>query len=181
MIACYTVAVFAAPAFAAPVTPSALYGALLSTPISDSQLPLGYRGASNVPSGESAGAGKYHVVGEVEIDLDQGREAILYAVFPTHQEAVGRFHHPDPSTGVATTHAGPSSLPKPSETLIGYVTSKDAAGATVKNGITGVAFVDGNVIIGTDTISTHSITGGNLPSAIALARFAIKHLHAISG
>jgi hypothetical protein len=166
---------------AAPVTPSALYGALLSTAISDSQLPHGYKQASNVRGSETAGALKYHAVGEVEINLDQGQEAILYAVFPTHQDAVGRFQHPDPSTGVDTRHAGPSSLPKPSETLDGYVTGKDAAGATVKNGITGVAFVDGNVIIGTDTISTHSTTGGDLPGAIALAKFAIMHLHAISG
>jgi hypothetical protein len=53
-------------------------------------------------------------------------------------------------------------------------------GKPVTMGITDIAFVQRNVIVQAATTSTASTTHGDVAGAVALARFAAKHLRSIA-
>jgi hypothetical protein len=152
-----------------------IYCALLTTPIRAGSLPANFYSAKVNFMKPSKRAKSHHAVGEVEVDIDGGDDAaIFYVVFPTRADAVADWKDTDWS-GVKTRRPAPQ-FPQPAVILNGPFTVKDAAGKTVTYGYTGVASVPGGVIVSTVTRSTKSKVRGDVPGAIALERFALRHL-----
>jgi hypothetical protein len=58
------------------------------------------------------------------------------------------------------------------------VTGKNAFGKTVTNGVTDFAFTLKNVIVQAITRSTDNADSGDIPGAIRLGRFGLRHLQA---
>jgi hypothetical protein len=162
-------------------SPSALYRALLTTPINASQLPSGFFSASPGIGEPSSNSKSHHIVGEVDVDVDSGDAAIIYEVFPSRASAVADWNASKPSFKkvAKSTMAAPSTFPWPAIILNGSITGKNAFGKTVTNGITTLAFTSHNVIVEAATISTSNTQSGDIPGAIQLGHFALKHLNAL--
>jgi hypothetical protein len=71
-------------------SPQALYRALLTDRLSQSELPAGFSSPRTKAKRPEPGGNpqRHHVVGEVEIDLNGGRARIVYAIFPTRADAL---------------------------------------------------------------------------------------------
>lgn len=168
-------------ASASPLTPTALYHALLTSPVSDSQLPSGFSQPSVGSRSLAGSAARYHATGEVSIAF-HGSDQVLFVIFPDRQDALASYLHVPESNSQHTGQlAAPGWLPKPSKILNGYLLGKTTNGKTPRYGITAVGSVDGNVLVVAATVSTSSPVHGDVAGAIRLARFAIKHLAAIRG
>ena len=159
------------------VSPKALVNRLLTTPIRPSQLPSGYYSIKVGVSKPSDNAKKHHEVGEVEADLDSDA-GILYFVFPTRADALADWYDADFKKAKSRLPA-PATLPKPSGIFNASISGNNAFGKKVTNGVTFVAFVSQNVILEAFTISTDNTESGDVPGAIKLARFALRHLSAV--
>jgi len=161
-------------------TAQALYTALLTGSNPMAQLPAGFSSASTSAVAPSATGRRHHVVGEVEVSLDYGDAVILYAVFPTRQDAVGYWEDSDlvGRPGV-TAHLPAAGFPAPALIVDGTTALATAlAETTVANGFTVLGFVDGNVSVAVSTYSTSS-SGGNVPAALSLGRLALERLGAL--
>jgi hypothetical protein len=168
-------------ASASPLTPTALYRALLVAPVPDSQLPSGFSRPSVGSRSLAGSATRYHASGEVLIAF-RGRDQVLFIIFPDRQDAIASYLHVPGSNSQQTGQlAAPGWLPKPSKILNGYILGETTNGKTPRYGITAVGSVDGNVLVVAATVSTSSPLHGDVAGAISLARFAIKHLAAIRG
>jgi hypothetical protein len=159
------------------LSPRALVTRLLTTPIKQTQLPSGYYSAKVGVSKPSDIAKKHHVVGEVEIDLDSDA-VIVYIVFPTRADALADWYGADLKK-VKSRLPAPLTLPKPSGIFNTSITGNNAFGKKVTNGVTLVGFVSQNVIVEATNLSTDTTESGDVPGAIALARFALRHLSAV--
>jgi len=162
-------------------SPSALYRALLTTPIKPSQLPSGFYSASPGIGSPSKNSKSHHIVGEVDENVDSGDAAIIYEVFPSRAMAVADWNAGKPNfkKEAKSQMAAPSKFPWPAIILNGSVTGKNAFGKTVTNGITNLAFTSQNVIVEAATISTSNTQSGDIPGAIQLGQFALQHLNAL--
>jgi hypothetical protein len=169
-----TAAVVCVPAASASSDPAALFKALLSTPIRAASLPAGFDAPKIIRIPPSDNSKRHHAVGTVDVIFGTGDYATLvYDVFPTRADAVADYRASKGHPG-DTTAAAPSSFPRPSKIVSGSILLN---GRT--SGISGVEFVDGNVIVLAATTSPASAHHGDVPGAIALARFALKHLAAL--
>jgi hypothetical protein len=171
-------AVAAAPsAGSASPSPQAVLKALLAAKVKAAQVPHGYAAPAVLRYAVSKTAKSHHAIGGAQISLDGGNEAVIYIVFATPADAKADFDHAN-LAGKSTSKA-PSSLPKPS-----VVVSTSATGTvnsnTVTIGITDVAFVQGPVVVQAATTSTTSTTHGDIAGALALAKFASKHLKSVA-
>jgi len=166
----------------AATTPAQLDHKLLTTQIRASELPAGFTSAVVGAAVPSTNAKSHHVVGEVQVEVNDGAAGLFFAVFPSHADALADFEHPAPVGNKITARLVPPSwLPKPNEVENGTITGKNAAGKTVSNGITAASFVDGEVAVGALTTSTSSSTKGDSAGTLALARFAIAYLKELDG
>jgi hypothetical protein len=165
--------VAAAPAAASP-EPAALARALLKTPIRTAEFPVGLDTPRIMRIPLSENSKRHHAVGTVDVIFGTGDYAsLVYAVFPTRVDAIADYRATTGHPG-DTTAAAPDSFPKPSKIVSGSLVLN---GQTA--GISGVEFVDGNVIVLAATTSITNAHRGNIPGAIALARFGLRHLAAI--
>jgi len=155
----------------------AIYRALLTTPVRAGSLPGNFYSAKVTVGKPSKRAKSHHVVGEVEIDIDSGDAAIFYSVFPTRTDAVADWRDAD-LKGIKTTLRAPQ-FHQPAAIYNGSFTGKNAFGKKVTNGFTVVGSTPGRVIVSAATTSTESTESGDIPGAIALERFELRHLYRI--
>jgi hypothetical protein len=162
-----------APAAASP-HPAALVRALLKNPIRTADLPAGLDAPRIMRIPLSENSKRHHAVGTVDVIFGTGDYAsLVYDVFPTRADAVADYRASKGHPG-DTTAAAPDSFPKPSKIVSGSIVLN---GRTA--GISGVEFVDGNVIVLAATTSITSPRHGDVLEAVALARFGLRHLAAI--
>jgi hypothetical protein len=157
-------------------TPQQLLSALLAAKIGGSALPHGYKSPQVARYTVTSTAKGHHAVGGAEITADGGNEAIIYIVFRTNADAKADFSHAN--LAGKTTASAPSSVPKPS-VVVNTSASGTVSGKNVTIGITDVAFVQGNVLVQAATTSASSKKHGDVAGAIALAKFASKHLQSV--
>jgi hypothetical protein len=145
-------------------SPKALYKALLASRIPKSQLPAGYHSSKTRAVRIGAGPRRWHAVGQLAVDLDDGNDAtIVYVVFPTSSDALDNFAY---AVKEIKTHKSVTvklvarGLPKPSVVLSA-------------SGLTQVSFIVRNV--GVNAISTRG-----RPSALTLAKLGLEHLNAVA-
>jgi hypothetical protein len=169
-----------AEAVTADRSPHALYRALLTTPIPPSQLPSGYHSARVGVSSLSNNAKAHHVVGEVEVDIDSDA-VIVYEVFRTRADAIADWNAARPALKKKSKSqvAAPPRFPWPAIIANSTITGKNLLGQTVKNGVTALNFTSRNVIVQAGTISTTNVDSGDIPGAVRLGDFALKHLDAL--
>jgi len=146
----------------------------VKTPIRAASLPSGFDAPKLINIPPSDNSKQHHAVGTIDVIFGTGDYAsLVYDVFPTRADAVADYRaskgHPGDTTGAA-----PDSFPKPSKIVSGSIVLH---GRTA--GISGVEFVDGNVIVLAATTSPVSAHHGDIPGALALARFGLRHLAAI--
>jgi hypothetical protein len=156
-----------------PSTPSQLLYALLTAPVPGPS-PAGpaTRVVSAYPLSSNSVA--HHSVGAIEIEFPELSSAtILYDVFPNRVDAVADFRATTTQAG-ETKGPAPGSFPKPSLLASGPL-SVDGHHA----GITGVEFVDGNVIVAAGTVMDANVRHGDVSATIQLALFALRHLVAV--
>jgi hypothetical protein len=176
LIAVASVVVTLAPAAGsrAATDPAALVRALVTTPIRTASLPAGLETPRILRIPPSDNSKQHHAVGTVDVIFGSGEYAsLVYDIFPTRADAVADYRASRGHPG-DTTAAAPDSFPKPSKIVSGSIVLNGRAA-----GISAVEFVDGNVIVlaaATSTISTHH---GDIPGAVALARFGVRHLGAV--
>ncbi|HUK97429.1 MAG TPA: hypothetical protein VLV46_07205 [Gaiellaceae bacterium] len=161
-------------------SPRALYRALLATSIPASQLPSGYHSATVRVSSLSQNAKAHRVVGEVEVDIDSDA-VIVYEVFPTRADAIADWNAARAALKKKSKSevAAPPRFPWPAIIANSTITGKNLLGQTVTNGVTALNFTSRNVIVQAGTISTTNVDRGDVPGAIRLADFALKHLDAM--
>jgi hypothetical protein len=156
------------------IAPQAIVHALLTQPVRRSELPVGVTKVDVRKRQPGSTSKHHHVVGEVELDLagaNGGR--IVYVVFPAHVEALGNY---DDGLRVLKTLAG---VEKVRKTLAGLPQPSILVDASVNAvGITQVTYVTGNVEIAAQSLKVKAPNGGE-QTALALARFALRHLHAV--
>ena len=149
-------------------SPRALYKALLTSVIPRSQLsPVGFHSSTTKAFRIGTEQKRHHAIGEVSIDLDDGRNAsIVYVVFPTRADAVGNL-----VDGLkllktqqgTTTAPAPNGIPTPA---IVVRTSRQGLS------ITSITAVAGNVGI-------NAISLRGLAETTRVAHLAVKHLNAV--
>jgi hypothetical protein len=177
----------ASTAFAGGPTAAAVYRALLTTPIPAAQMPEDFNSASVASTALSNNAKRHHAIGEVEFDIDddvrltRDNAFITYAVFPSRADAVNDYQQTQPAGKVTSRLAAPGGLPRPAQLLNGSVSGINGQWKTVMNGVTGLEFVDENVVIAVITVSTSNSKRGDVPGAISLARLALAHLRTLGG
>jgi hypothetical protein len=158
----------------ASVAPQALVHALLTQPVRKSELPAGVTKADVSKRQPGSTSKRHHVVGEVELVLT-GKTAgrIVYVVFPAHQDALANYADGLKALktlgGVEKVRKTLPSLPQPSILV-------DASVNAV--GITQVTYVTGTVEIAAQSLKIKAPNGGE-QTALGLARFALRHLHAV--
>jgi hypothetical protein len=164
----------AALALAASVTPQALLHGLLTQPVRKSELPAGVTKTEVSKRQPGTTSRHHHVAGEVEIVLGGphgGR--VVYVVFPTHADALA--NHAEGVRelksvgGVRKVKKQLPGLPKPNLLV-------DASVNLI--GITQVSLVTGNLEIAAQSVVPNAPSGSER-DAIALAKFALRHLHAV--
>jgi hypothetical protein len=180
LLALGATAVFAPTGLAGQLTPTALYRALLATPIPGSSLPAGFSppaGALKAPSLPNSKL--HHAVGVVRVFLNGSADGgvgygagAYYVVFPNRQDAVAAFRA-EPTAGQAGT---PTSFPTPARIL---KTSWPNGGTKY----IAVEYVDRNVRVFAYVLAS----GANpLPRdaqarVLSLGTFTLKHLERVRG
>jgi hypothetical protein len=161
-------------AVSASVTPQALVHALQTQEVRKSELPAGVTKADLQKRQPGTTSRHHHVVGEAELDLAGKRGGrIVYVVFPKHADAIA--NHAEgvrelPRVGgITKVRKQIPGLPRPSLLVDASVNSL---------GITQVSFVTENLEIAAQSIKQNA-TSGSERDALALARFALRHLHAV--
>jgi hypothetical protein len=156
------------------LTPGALVRALLTQPVRHSELPAGVSKVDVRKRQPGSTSKHHHVVGEVELDLtgkNGGR--IVYVVFPTHADALANYADGLKALktvgGVEKVRKTLPNLPQPSILV-------DASVNAV--GITQVTYATGNVEVAAQSLKIKAPNGGE-QAALGLARFALRHLHAV--
>ncbi len=147
-------------------SPKAILHALLTSSIKADEIPHGL--SKPRPSGfaNTRHTSEHHALGGVQIFFAGGAYAsIIYVVFPSRADAVADFETIPGGPGDVQSPA-PFFLPKPSKRI-------DSASV----GVTGVEYVDGNVLVLADAQS-QAAGHGDSATAIALARLAATHLAA---
>jgi len=159
---------------AVSVAPQALVHALLTQPVRRSELPAGVTKVDVRTRQPGSTSKRHHVVGEVELDLagaNGGR--VVYVVFPTRADALGNY---DDGLRALKTLGG---VEKVRKTLTGLPQPSILVDASVNAvGITQVTYVTGNVEIAAQSLKIKAPNGGE-KTALALASFALRHLHAV--
>ncbi len=168
-------------AVAAAATPKQTYNKLLITPFKP---PSGYYSAKVGTQALDARDKRHHVVGSVMVTLS-GDAAVFYVVFPTHSRAVA---------WMKDKPVKDDELKIVRETIMGKVPGytlpslwknvtlegENAFGKTVRNGVTLMSVVKGNVLIGAATISTENDESGDVPATIRILGSGMKHLAKIT-
>jgi hypothetical protein len=159
------------------VTPhegQALFQALLTSPLTQLQLPPGFRSPTvKAKAIDPRGNPKHHhAVGEVEVDLNNGNARIVYVVFPTRADALGNFT--DGVKGLKgvkgiKVQRPVAGFPEPS--LIINSAENHLA-------VTQVSFVAANVGINAQTTRSNA-KSGDREATLNLARFALRHINAV--
>ena len=180
MLALWAGAVSVPAGFASHATPTALYRALLTTPISGSSLPAGFAppvGALKIPP--SPDSKLHHVVGVVQIFLNGGADGgvaygagAYYEVFPNRQDAVAAYRG-EPTRGQPST---PKSFPTPARIL----------NTSLPNGGTkyiALEYVDRNVRVIAYVVARgeNPLPGDAAPRVLSLGTFTLKHLERVRG
>ena len=162
-------------------TPQALYFRLLKTPITASDLPPGYLTADIGIGSLTKRAQKFHAVGEVDVTIDGGHAFIDFIVFPSRAAAIADWKDSkdDFHKNTDTQQPAPPDLPWPAIIGNSSITGKSATGKAVTNGVTTLSFTPKNVIVQTFTLATDHTGSGDIPGTIKLARYALRHLHAV--
>ncbi len=154
-------------------TPASLFHALLTDSITLT-LPKGLPKPTRKAFPLADHLKRHHAVGSVAVVFANGEnEEIVYEVFPTHQDAVADYEGSENVSSVTHT-AAPGSLPTPSQITNGSIVMNGS-----KTGISDVEFVSDQVIILAVATSTKSTVHGDIPAAITLAQFALRHLTAV--
>jgi hypothetical protein len=164
---------------AAPVPPKQLYQRLLTTSIPNSALPSGFSSAKIGIYTPSALSQKHHAVGGVEIDLNDGDDALVYIIFATRADAVADWKAADLRHKGKSVVAAPAAFPWPALIENSSITGKNLLGKTVTNGVTDLAFTAKNVIVQAVTRSTDNPNSGDIPATIKLGQFGLRHLQTI--
>jgi hypothetical protein len=180
LLAFSATAVFVPAGSAGHVTPTALYRALLATPIPASSLPTGFSPPVGAQKASASHDSKvHHAVGVVQIFLNGGADdgvsydaGVYYDVFPNRQDAIADYRA-EPSAGQAGT---PKSFPTPARIV----------NTALPNGglrYVGVEYVDRNVSVFAYVANTgeNPLPGDALPRALSLGRFTLKHLERVRG
>src|SRR5689334_1144839 len=168
------VAAVAATAAAGGVDPAALARALAKSPINAADLPAGLVTPRVLRIPLSDNSKRHHAAGTIDVVFGEAA-SIVYDVFPTRADAVADYRAAEGHPG-DTTATAPASFPKPSKIVSGTIVLPSG-----KAGISGVEFVAGNVVVLVATTSATSTRHGDVPKAIALARYALRHLAAVRG
>ena len=161
-------------------SPRALYQALLTSSIPDSQLTHRFYSASTGAGAPSSSAKRHRAVGEVDIDLDGGDAEIIYVVFSLRKDALADWKGANPAhqSGIKS-HLPAPGFPAPAIIVNGSVTRKDMFDKKVTNGFSELAFVAGSVIVKAVTRSTASTANGDVPGTFVLGKLALRHLREV--
>jgi len=162
-------------------SPQALVQKLLASPIANSQLPLGFNSATTTAGAPGPVERGHRVVGEVEVSINYGQTTLLFAVFPSSQDALGEWKDANPGLQPGVKNQKPASgFPTPAISANGSTSQTDALNDSIATPFTALGFVDGNVVV---MISNGSSTapgdGGSMAHTIALGRLALTHLQTI--
>jgi hypothetical protein len=160
------------------MTPTALYRALLTTPMTASALPSGFAapvGAQKVAA--SPGSKAHHAIGVIRIFLNGGADrgipydaGAYYDVFPTNADALADYRA-EPGTGQVGT---PKSFPAPARIVR---TSLPNSGIRYE----GVEYVDENVRVFAYVTNTadNPLPRDALAKALSLGAFTRTHLERV--
>jgi hypothetical protein len=171
----------AAPTSAATVvsrlSPDDLYQALLTTPFRDSELPQGYK-AGGVSEGDIDDQDEQHnAIGVVNVSVTPpgtgAGGAIIFTVYPTDEDARGRFDEglSNESTVTINSTFNPSGFTTPAQGITATYT-----GSGSKSGVSYcVVLVGSNQVWGVSLLNTDQKKGDNDVACI-LARAGIEHL-----
>jgi hypothetical protein len=159
-------------------SPKALYNSLLKAPVASSDLPHGYKSPVVGPYAVTSKAKSHHAIGGVQIEAENGNVAVIYIIFAT--KAAAKADWASANLTGTRTQAAPSSVPKPS-IVVNTSASGMSGGKKITFGLTDIACLYGNVIVQAATSSLTSTKHGDLAGAVALERFALKHLDAVQG
>ena len=162
-------------------TPRVLVQKLLANPITNVQLPLGFNSATSSSGSPGAVERRHRIVGEVEVSINYGQTILLYAVFPTSQDALGEWQDANPGLQPGVKSQQPASgFPTPALSANGSTSQTDALNDTIATPFTALGFVDGNVVVTiTNGSSTAPGDGGSMSHTLSLGRLALKHLQTI--
>jgi hypothetical protein len=157
----------------AALSPKALYKALLTAHLPESELPPGFSSPRTKAKPPGPNTRRYHVVGEVEIDLNSGRARIVYVIFPTRADAVGKYtaglRGLRTTQGVTKVHSPAPGFRQPSVIITG-----SANGV----GVTQVSFLAKSVEINAQTLRPNA-ESGDVKKTLTLAHFALQHLKTV--
>jgi hypothetical protein len=156
-------------------SPAALAAALVHAKAG--KLPHGYSSPVVAVYKQTASAKSHGAVGGASITADNGGEVVIYIVFKNPADALADFEHAN--FGTTSHKAGPSSLPKPNVEVDTSTSGKSGLN-TITVGITDLAFVYKNVLVQAGTSSEQSTKHGDIPGAVALAQYALRHLQSVS-
>jgi hypothetical protein len=156
----------------ASTPPAALYSALLKKPFTKAELPSGFTSATVNKEAPSANGKRYHVVGEVQVNVlgPDDADVLRYYVFPTAADARGDFLHPDRS-GEKVTVVGKV----PGVTLPSWEINGSLSG----NGVTAMALLSGNAIVTSAAVTMSSTTHASEPHTLALLKAGLAHLSSV--
>jgi len=162
------------------MTPTALYGALLTTPIAGSSLPPGFAPpVSAQKAAASPGSKAHHAVGAIRIYLNGGVDrgvgyaaGAYYVVFPSHQDALASYRAEHGSGLIGT----PKSFPTPARIV---KTSLPNGGIRYE----GVEYVDRNVRVFAyvTNMGENPLPRNALAKALSLGAFTLRHLERVGG
>jgi hypothetical protein len=160
---------------AAAPTPQALLTKLLSTPMRNAELPLGFTRASVSPLPLTANGRKYGAIGKVGVVLHgpDPDDELVYEVFPDSAHAIADLRHPAVPAGSHT--AGAVTGLKQSTTIVGSITVQNKA-----YGVTDAASVTGTVLIQAITLSATSTKHGDTRAAVELLRAGIAYVQRLN-
>lgn len=169
----------------AAMTPKQLYGKLLTTRYSST--PKGYYSAKVGASSLDKRMKRHHAVGDVQVTLDSDA-AVFFTVFPTRADGVAYIKDTNFDTSgdaklVRWTNMGraPGYKNVPSYWRSLTIEGENAFGKKVRNGVTSMGVVAGNVVVSGVTISTDNEESGDVPATILLLRSGMKHLAKVRG
>jgi len=162
---------------AAAMTPKHLYGKLLTTHF---VAPAGYYKAEVGAGDLDARDRRNHQIGNVMVNL-AGNAAVYYFVFPTRGWAL-RWTKDKPVSDPDIKVIRRQNMGR----VPGFkgvtrwenltIEGENAFGRKVRNGVTMMSVLKGNVVVGAATISTENEASGDVPATIKLLGSGLKHL-----
>ena len=158
----------------------ALYRALLTSAIPDSQLTHAFYAARNGVGTPSWSARRHHAAGRVDVDVDRGGARIVYTVYRSTKDALADWKDANSArrADVKSRLAAPG-FPVPAIVVNGSAAGKDAFGKKLTKGFSDLGFVAGSVIVHAVTLSVVTTDSGDVPNTFALGKIALRHLREV--